>query len=154
MSELVEHFEEYLRALVEGDAMESSLSERELQVAIAILLVQTLRADLKIEEGEIEAVVNAAEGVLGLEHDEALELARLAAEHVRSSSSTQVALQRLDQCLTRAQRVELLDWLWRIAFADAELAGDEEYLIRKVSELLSLSTADLIEAKVRAKEAF
>jgi len=154
MSELVEHFEEYLRALVEGDAMESSLSEREMQVAIAILLVQTLRADLKIEEGEIEAVVKAAEGVLGLEYAEALELAQLAARYVRSSSSTQVALQRLDQCLTRAQRVELLDWLWRIAFADAELAGDEEYLIRKVSELLSLSTADLIEAKVRAKEAF
>ena len=153
MSELVEHFEEYVRALADGDAA-SPLSERELQVAIAILLVQTLRADFKIEEGELEAVVEAVEAVLGLEHDEALELARLAARHVRAASATRQALQRLDRCLTKPQRLELVEWLWRIAFADAELGGDEEYLIRKFSGLLSLSIADLVEAKVRAKEAF
>jgi len=43
--------------------------------------------------------------------------------------------------------------LWRIAFADAELAAHEEYLVRRVSELLGLSTAGLVEARVRAKEA-
>lgn len=155
MSELVEHFQEYLRVLTEGDAESlPPLSERGLQAATAVLLVQTLRADLKIEEGEIEAVVGAVESILGLEHAEALELAQVAARHVRSGNAMQLALRRLDQCLTRAQRVELVEWLWRIAFADAELAGHEEYLIRKVSGLLSLSTADLVEAKVRAKEAF
>ena len=44
--------------------------------------------------------------------------------------------------------------LWRVAYADAELAGQEEYLVRKVSEHLGLATADLIETKLRARDEF
>jgi len=154
-SELVEHFEEFLNALAEsaGEAA-PLLSERELQVATAVLLVQALRADLRIKEGETEVVVAGLEEVLGLEPGEALALVKVAAQHARSSEAMSAALTALDRSLTRLQRVQLVEWLWKIAFADAELVSQEEYLIRKVSDLLSLSTADLIEAKVRAKEAF
>lgn len=154
-SELVEHFEEFLRALAESERDAAPLlSERELQVATAVLLVQALRADLRIKEGETEVVVTGIEEVLGLEPGEALALVKVAAQHARSSEAMSAALAALDRTLTRLQRVRLVEWLWRIAFADAELVSQEEYLIRKVSDLLSLSTADLIEAKVRAKEAF
>jgi uncharacterized tellurite resistance protein B-like protein len=154
-SELVEHFEEFLNALAEsaGEAA-PLLSERELQVATAVLLVQALRADLRIKEGETEVVVAGLEDVLGLEPGEALGLVKVAAQHARSSEAMRGALAALDRSLNRVQRVQLVEWLWRIAFADAELVSQEEYLIRKISDLLSLSTADLIEAKVRAKEAF
>jgi uncharacterized tellurite resistance protein B-like protein len=50
--------------------------------------------------------------------------------------------------------VACLEALWRIAFADAELAGQEEYLVRKIALQLGLSTADLVETKVRAREEF
>lgn len=154
-SELVEHFEEFLSSLA-ASAEEAAplLSERELQIATAVLLVQALRADLRIKEGETEVVVAGLEEVLGLEAGEALALVKVAAQHARSSEAMRGALAALDRNLTRVQRVQLVEWLWRIAFADAELVSQEEYLIRKVSDLLSLSTADLIEAKVRAKEAF
>ncbi len=49
---------------------------------------------------------------------------------------------------------ELVEALWRIAFADAELAGQEEYLVRKIAGQLHLTTADLVETKVRAREGF
>jgi uncharacterized tellurite resistance protein B-like protein len=154
-SELVEHFEEFLNALAAAETDAASLlSERELQVATAVLLVQALRADFRIKEGETEVVVSGVEKVLGLEAGEALSLVKLAAHHARSSEAMSAALAALDRSLTRLQRVTLVEWLWKIAFADAELASQEEYLIRKVSDLLSLSTADLIEAKVRAMEAF
>jgi len=153
--DLIEHFEEFLKSLAESaGAAAPLLSERELQVATAVLLVQELRADLRIQEGETEVVVAGIESVLGLGPGAALALVQTAARHARSSEATRAALAALDTSLTRAQRVQLLEWLWRIAFADAELASQEEYLIRKVSDLLSLSTADLIEANVRAKEAF
>jgi len=41
-----------------------------------------------------------------------------------------------------------------LAFADADLAGHEEYFVRKVSQSLGLSRADLIETKILAREAF
>jgi uncharacterized tellurite resistance protein B-like protein len=155
MAGLVEHFDEYLNALSEGQEGEvpPPLSEHELQMAMAVLLVQVLRADLRVKEGEIETVVAGIETVLGLGHEQALELAKVAARHARGSDAMKLAVRCVDQCLTRPQRVELAEWLWKIAFSDAELASHEEYLVRKIADLIGLSTADLVEAKVRAKEA-
>lgn len=153
MTALLDHFDEYLRSLADvGGSDAAPLSERELQMAAAILLIQVLRADLRVKRGELEAVVSGLETVLGLGREEALALARVAARHAREGGAMQMAVRCVDRCLNRPQRVELAEWLWRIAFADAELAGHEEYLVRKISDLIGLSTADLIEAKVRAKE--
>jgi len=44
--------------------------------------------------------------------------------------------------------------MWQLAFADAELAGQEEYFVRKVAGSLGLTTADLVETKILAREAF
>jgi uncharacterized tellurite resistance protein B-like protein len=155
MSELVDRFREYVNTLSEesGEALQA-VSERDLQVALIVMLVQVLRADLEIKEEELEAVIGAVQEILGLDRAEATELMRVAAHSARDSEGMRLAVERLDRHLTRRQRLQLLEWLWRVAFADAELLSQEEYLIRKVSELLGLTTADIIEAKVRAKEAF
>jgi uncharacterized tellurite resistance protein B-like protein len=155
MSDLVEQFRFYLDALTDpGRAFPERVSERDLQVATTVLMVQILRADREVLVEEVEAVVDALVDTLGLEHDDAREILRLAGERVASSGALRAAAERLDKHLTRAERIELVERLWRVAFADAELRAHEEYLIRKVAGLLGLSTADLIEAKVRAKEAF
>ncbi len=154
MSELVERFREYVATLSEeGEALQE-VSERDLQLALIMMLVQVLRADLVIKDEELTAVIGAVQDILGLDREEAVELMRVAAHSARDSAGMRRAVECLDRHLTRGQRQQLLEWLWRIAFADAEMLVQEEYLIRKVSELLGLTTADIIEAKVRAKESF
>jgi len=63
-------------------------------------------------------------------------------------------LERLSRECSIDQKRGLVESLWRIAFADAELAGHEEYLVRKIAGQLGLTTADLVETKVRAREDF
>ncbi len=155
MSELVERFRDYVNTLSEesGEALHA-VTERDLQVALVVMLVQVLRADLEIREEELGAVIGAVQEILGLDRADATELMRVAAHSARDSEGMRLAVERLDRHLTHRQRLQLLEWLWRIAFADAEILAQEEYLVRKISELLGLTTADVIEAKVRAKEAF
>jgi uncharacterized tellurite resistance protein B-like protein len=154
MSDLVERFGDYLAELsAEGDRLQE-VSETDLQLAFVLLLVQVLRADLVVRDEEMEAVTGAVRAILGRSREEAADLMRVAAQSARESDRTRVALERLDRGLSRAQRRQLLEWLWRVAFADAEIVAQEEYLIRKIAELLRLATADVIEAKVRAKESF
>jgi uncharacterized tellurite resistance protein B-like protein len=154
VGEIVERFREYVSALsAEGEALHE-VSERDLQVALVVMLVQVLRADLVIKEEELEAVIGAVQEILGVDREEATELMRVAAHSARDSDGMRQAVDRLDRHLTRGQRLQLLEWLWRIAIADAEILAQEEYLIRKISELLGLTTADIVEAKVRALEAF
>jgi uncharacterized tellurite resistance protein B-like protein len=154
MSDVAGRFQEYVATLsAEGQSLQE-VSEPELQLALVLMLVQVLRADMQIRDEEVQAVAGALREILGVGRDEATDLMRVAAESARDSERMRRAVERLDRQLSRGQRRQLLEWLWRIALADAEVLGPEEYLIRKISELLRLATADIIEAKVRAKETF
>jgi uncharacterized tellurite resistance protein B-like protein len=154
VGELVERFREYVSALSEEGQRLHEVSERDLQLALVVMLVQVLRADLEIKDEELEAVIGAVEEILGVDREEATELMRVAAHSARDSEGMRQAVERLDRHLTRGQRLQLVEWLWRVAMADAEILAQEEYLIRKISELLGLTSADILEAKVRALEAF
>jgi uncharacterized tellurite resistance protein B-like protein len=79
---------------------------------------------------------------------------RAAEEALDGGVSFPAVLERLARVCTREEKRQLVLSLWRIAFADAELAGHEEYLVRKIAHQLGLATADLIETKVQAREAF
>ena len=50
-------------------------------------------------------------------------------------------------------KIRLINNLWSIAFSDKQLDKYEEYLIRKISDLLYVSHKDFIEQKLRVKEA-
>jgi len=103
---------------------------------------------------EHRALESAVERALGLHGNEARVLVRAAEEAMDEGISFVGVVDRIARRCTPAQRRQLVEALWRIAFADAELAGQEEYLVRKVAERLGLGTADLVETKVRAREEF
>ena len=54
-----------------------------------------------------------------------------------------------DQC-SAEQRIEIIELLWRLAYADGELDPQEEYVIRRVSNLLYVAHEDFIAAKLAA----
>jgi uncharacterized tellurite resistance protein B-like protein len=41
-----------------------------------------------------------------------------------------------------------------VAYADAQLVASEEYLVRKVADLLNVPLADFLDAKIRARDSF
>lgn len=47
------------------------------------------------------------------------------------------------------QKIQLIESLWKIAFIDGELDVHEEYLVRKISELLYVPHSDFILIKNR-----
>jgi len=88
---------------------------------------------------------------LRMDGQEAVTLIRLAEKHVKTPLPQLVQALR-DRC-TPAQLKSVVTSLWQLAFADADLAGHEEYFVRKIAESLGLSTADLVETKILAREA-
>lgn len=155
-AELVQEITEFLdrhwpQATAEGS---SAITDRQLHLAAAVLMVSVVRVDRASRQDEHRALERALSRALDLETEEAAVVARAAEEAIARGTSFAKTLQRLDAGCTPAQKRRLVEALWRIAFADAELAGDEEYLVRKIAGKLSLTTADLVETKIRARERF
>jgi uncharacterized tellurite resistance protein B-like protein len=107
-----------------------------------------LRAD------EFHAVLNGVRRILGLTEDEAVAVVRLAEEEVRQSKRIYEFTRLIDAHYTLEQKKTVVQYLWHVAFADAQLLASEEYLVRKISELLNVPLSDFLEAKDKAREAF
>jgi len=130
------------------------ITDRQLQLRAAVLMVWVMKADRGSRQDEHLALERTLARALGLEKGEAEMVIRAAEEAVAGGAPFAAVVARLDAGCTLEQKRRLVEALWRVAFADAELKGEEEYLVRKVAGLLHLTTADLMETKVRAREAF
>jgi len=151
MIEAIETF--FDQRLDVGDAARDE-EQRDLNVAAAALLIHTTLADHEINDDERLAVTRAVQKALGLSGAETAELIQLAEHEVRQSVPIYQFTQLVERRFSHAQKLRLLQALWQVAFSDAELEAHEEYLVRKLAELLNMTRADLIEVKIRAREEF
>jgi uncharacterized tellurite resistance protein B-like protein len=155
-AELVREIQEFLERQWPGAVAEAAaaITDRRLQLAAAVLMVAVVRADRESRQDEHRVLERALSRALDLGADEVAVVVRAAEEAVDRGVPFMAVVDRLDRACSGEQKRRLVEALWRIAFADAELAGHEEYLVRKIAGRLGLSTADLMETKVRAREAF
>lgn len=137
-----------------GTATRTRVTDRQLQLATAVLLLEVARSDFDLRADEFQAVLGGVRRVLGLTEDEAIAVIRIAEEEVRQSKRLYEFTRLIDENYTPEQKKTLVRYLWQVAFADAELGASEEYLARKVSELLDVPLADFLDAKIEARDRF
>ena len=120
--------------------------------AFAALLVEVMAADSQWQAEEQDAVVRALRQVSGMDDGEAAQLLQMA----RAERREPVDLYEYTNIIRReyrpAQRQQMLEQLWQVAFADQHLDQHEEHLIRRIAELVGLRHSDFIRAKIRARD--
>lgn len=147
-----EFFEERTAATAEVVPEAETVRDGLLQLATTVLFLQMIAADHGSRHDEHKTLLGVLSRVLRVEGEQAAIIIRAAEQHVKKPLKKLLRVLR-ERC-TPLQKKKVVESMWRLAFADAELAGQEEYFVRKVSESLGLSTADLVEAKILAREAF
>ena len=128
------------------------VSGRRLQLATTILFLQMIAADHGARHDEHQTLLAVVSRMLGIGGDDAAILIRVSEEHVKTPLPE--LLRTLQQRCSLVQKKNVVESMWQLAFADAELAGHEESVVRKVAQARGLSTADLFETKIIAREAF
>ena len=124
---------------------------RAIQVATATLLVEMLRMDSKIEPAERQAVLRAVRSKFGLSAEEADQLFVLAEAQSRQATDYFQFTSLLNQHFDAAQKAKVIEYMWQVAYADADLSAWEQHLVRKIAALLHVSDSAYIAAKLRAK---
>ncbi len=124
-----------------------------LPLAVAALLIEVARADHNVAAEERRSVVAAIARLCKLEDEDLDTLVATAVAAVDEAVSLYDFTATINQSLSRTQKLALLEMLWRVAQADGRVDHYEEYYIRKLADLLHLSHADFIRAKLRVTEA-
>ncbi len=124
--------------------------ERKIQLATAALLIEITRADATVDEVEEKSVQVLLREHTGLE-DEALGQLLVEADNAVDEAVSLVDFSRvLVDALSLEERGEVVDMLWKVAYADGRIDRYEDYYVRKLAELLYVPHARFIQAKLRA----
>ena len=122
------------------------------QLAAAALMVEIMVIDRTLSEDEQKIIRQLLENQFSLSHEEIETLVRLAHSEVNDATSLFQFTRLINDHFDVHEKRELIENLWRVAFADDQLDKHEEALIRRISELLYVSHTDFIQAKHRASQ--
>ncbi len=143
-----------LKALFEPAERETPEERRRRQhLAAAALLIETARADFTQDSQEQAALEQLLCSALDLTREEVLELVELASRQVDRATSLYEFTRVINDYFSAAEKLQLIDAMWAVAYADGNLDKYEEHLIRRVAELTYVPHADYIRSKLRVQGA-
>ena len=120
--------------------------------ACAALLIETALADKVFNEEELISMKQTLHKVYKVDEKDIEELINESKKKVSESTSLYEYTRLINDLCDYEDKIRLISNLWSIAFADQHLDKYEEYLIRKISDLLHVSHKDFIQQKLLVKE--
>ena len=115
----------------------SAEGERDpLEVALTALLVEAAISDHHFDESERVVIARLLERRFGLTREGARDL--LAAGEREAEREVEIfhLVRTINERLTRDERIELIEMLWEVAYADGVLDQYEDSLLRRVGGLV------------------
>jgi uncharacterized tellurite resistance protein B-like protein len=139
-----------LKNILMGDKAYSANAENQedrQQLALASLLVEMARADFDETNDEHSLIIDLLASHYDLSSAEALELLNKA----RAANDKAVCLfdftRSLHKSLDAEQKQDVIRLLWQVANADDKLDKYEDFLVRKVADLLYVPHSDVVRLK-------
>ena len=129
----------------------TGLERHQLQLAVAVLLHEARRADYKEHADETAPAQQALVELFGLTQDDAATLLEEGRAKAQQLSSFYAPVSVIKRELSLADRIRLVEHLWRVAYADLKLDYYEDHYVRKIAHLLYVPNTQSMLARNRAR---
>jgi uncharacterized tellurite resistance protein B-like protein len=149
---MLKRLADYLRAAIgpthpQGDS-------GALELATAVLLTEVMLADAEIAPMERTAIQAALRHQFKLTDQAAARLLEMGEHAARDAYDFQRFTALLNRELSAAEKVQIVEHMWQVAFADEHISAHENHLLRKIAALLYIPHADYVAAKQRARTSY
>jgi uncharacterized tellurite resistance protein B-like protein len=126
------------------------LEDREpFELATAALLLELARADFSESAAELEAIRHLLCRRFALDEQTVRALLADAARRADRAVSLHEFTHRLNRELPEADKLTIIEMLWRVSFADGRIDKHEEHLIQRIAGLLHVSDRDRVRLKLK-----
>lgn len=122
----------------------------DLQVAAAALLVEAARMDTDFDAAERTKILDLVRTRFELTEAEAQSLLELAGQRVADSSQLYSFTRVVKDNFGQDERIELMEMLWEVVYADGTLHHLEANLMRRIAGLIYVPDRDSGAARKRA----
>jgi len=123
--------------------------EEKLRLAAIVLFLEMMHMDDKVEAKEQEIILSLIQQNFSLTAEQAASLIVLAEQQRKQATDYFQFTSLINKEYSQEQKVRLIESLWKIAFIDGVLDMNEEYLVRKIADLLHVPHTAFIMTKNR-----
>jgi len=131
---------------------DAAYQEEKLQVSLAALLVEIARADFDQTDSEHAEITKLLADHFGLSEAESLELLAKAEVATDDAVCLHDFTRTLHTSLEPAERLKVVELLWMVALSDNKLDKYEDYLVKKVADLMHVPTGDVIRIRNQVQD--
>ena len=134
----------------ENSKSDSSAANQD-ELAYASLLMEVIKSDDHFDQREHDELLNILGTKLSIEPKALDELSELAKKKSDESTSLYEFTREINDNYQYEEKVQLIEDLWRIAYSDEQIDKYEDYVIRKVADLIYVTHSDFIKSKLKIK---
>ena len=123
----------------------------EIELTAAVLAYEIARSDGEISEDELSVLMEEIEKIsmkVGKEKSEILKIVEI---HSKDSVSFHEFIEDINDNFSKDQKLSLLKFMWKTAYADGRLDVDEERLVRRVADLINIKDVEVLKLKDSTK---
>jgi|TARA_B100000524_G_scaffold61035_1_gene28258 uncharacterized tellurite resistance protein B-like protein len=123
----------------------------EIELTAAVLAYEIARSDGEISEDELSVLMEEIGKIsmkVGKEKSEILEIVEI---YSKDSVSFHEFIEDINDNFSKDQKLSLLKFMWKTAYADGRLDVDEERLVRRVADLINIKDIEVLKLKDSTK---
>ena len=131
---------------------QKNINNFEIELVGSILAYEIARSDGSISELELNVLFTEIEKIassVGKSRDTILQILE---EFSDKSVSFYEFIEDINKEYSKEEKLSLISFLWRVAYADFILEVQEERLIRRIADLIYIKDIDVLKLKDKAKK--
>jgi len=123
----------------------------EINLIGSVLAYEVARSDGAVSEDELKNLIKEIDNISINFKKNSVEIFELIETHSNDSVSFYEFVKDINNNFSKDEKLELIKYLWEIAYADNILDVNEERLIRRISDLIQLKDIEILKLKDKAK---
>jgi uncharacterized tellurite resistance protein B-like protein len=132
-----------------GSADQGTTESHDVRVAVCALFLEMANIDGKFSASEQDHVISLLKRQYGLSDQHVVELMGASQKGLKDSIDLWQFTNLINQNYSRDEKIQIIEMVWQIVYADGRLDKHEDYLVHKLAKLLRLTHKDLIDAKLK-----
>ncbi len=122
-------------------------SDFEIELTASVLAYEIARSDGEIDENELEVLMEEIKVISKKVKKDEAEILEIIEKYSKDSVSFYEFVEDINNGYTKDEKLSLLKFMWKIAYADGKLDVDEERLIRRLADLIKIKDMDVLKLK-------
>ncbi|XXK28642.1 TerB family tellurite resistance protein [Arenicellales bacterium nBUS_45] len=147
---MIEAIQNFFKTRIEAKEGDEE-KETAARVAAAALLFEAAMSDYQLDDVERQTIKDLIIEQFNLDRADAMTLIALAESQAKEATGLHGFTTLINQNWSETERVNLMEKMWRVVYADGRLDDHELHLMRKIQRLLHIPQVDYVAGKLRNK---